>query len=400
MRESATNYSRCKKREGKSRARLRLAILISTVLSIALLLSLTSCMFAPEEPVGRWGVINEQGEWVVEPQFFNTGGRFIDGRAPMSDEDWPGTLPGLSYPGHWGYIDREGNWIIEPAYSRIGLFHDGIARAEDPEEASGAWLAFGLIDVNGNWVIEPQFDRLEEFAENGLAAASTTNDMWGFIDRKGNWVIEPVYEYAYHFSPNGYAFILKGANNSCFLIDSEGNIVAEFQNGVYGTFSENHLIPASFSTDSLYGIVDLSGKWTVEPVFEDIRGFYENGTAFAQESTTHLWGLINETGEWLIEPQYSIASWFSDDLIRVVDPRTDLAGLVDMTGAWVLQPRFYWVDESYEDGVPFAAKDPEIDLWGFANMDGEWVIEPQYEEAFSFAEGRAVVKVPPAEAHS
>ncbi len=106
----------------KKQFHLMLAIFLAVVLLLAWVVAPSAreafeAMVTADEEKPTWGVINEQGEWVVEPQFFHTGGHYIDGRIPMSDESLPGTIASSSQPGHWGFIDREGN----VTYRQVGF---------------------------------------------------------------------------------------------------------------------------------------------------------------------------------------------------------------------------------------------------------------------------------------
>ncbi len=207
------------KQTRQSRVRLRLVALIYTVLSMALLLTLAACTPAPEEPVGRWGVINEQGEWVVEPQYFNSGERFVGNRLEVNT-----VFRANETFGNWGYLDREGNWAIEPAHYEAHAFsQDGIARVSNIKGTR-----WGFINTQGEWVIETEFFSVGDFASNGLAPARSIRQYQrGYIDREGNWAIEPTFDGAEEFSSSGYAVVRKSPNDLYCVIDSEGTIVLE-----------------------------------------------------------------------------------------------------------------------------------------------------------------------------
>ncbi len=59
--------------------------------------------------------------------------------------------------GRWGYVDAEGGWAIEPRFVWCGPFRDGLACAAVAE-------GMGLIDRQGDWVVEPVYRRIERGA--------------------------------------------------------------------------------------------------------------------------------------------------------------------------------------------------------------------------------------------
>ncbi|HEF3474383.1 TPA: WG repeat-containing protein, partial [Campylobacter coli] len=53
--------------------------------------------------------------------------------------------------GKWGFIDKNGEFVIEPKFDGVGNFSEGLARVE----LNGK---YGFIDKSGKIVIEPKFD--------------------------------------------------------------------------------------------------------------------------------------------------------------------------------------------------------------------------------------------------
>ena len=69
--------------------------------------------------------------------------------------------------GSMGYIDEQGNWVIEPQFDSGSRFNGaGYARASAPKTR-----LFGVIDNTGEWVIEPQFKSPFEFVDDDLIFA-------------------------------------------------------------------------------------------------------------------------------------------------------------------------------------------------------------------------------------
>ena len=67
----------------------------------------------------RSGLIDKQGNWVVEPKFFGI-------RTPNKSNFIPakGCTERSSEDLFWGFIDLSGEWVVEPKYLDIGSYNE------------------------------------------------------------------------------------------------------------------------------------------------------------------------------------------------------------------------------------------------------------------------------------
>ena len=93
--------------------------------------------------------------------------------------------------GRWGFIDTNGNYVVEPQYDEAWPFSEGLAAVYVGEK-------YGYYDRVGKPLTEPRFTYADEFFE-GLALVEV-NGRWGFIDTLGKTIIEPQFEDAERFS--------------------------------------------------------------------------------------------------------------------------------------------------------------------------------------------------------
>lgn len=231
----------------------------------------------------------DEGDWAIAPRFVladagDVAARgFFDGLAAARDEN-----------GKWGYIDPEGAWAIEPTFETIGElptldpcgdFSDGLAwfveakpsvrnqvdehgeldRDENGDLIDETYLRirYGYISRSGKVVIPPRYELAQDFGE-GLAGVEFTGSAgWGFIDRKGDREISPRFE------------------------------------GV-GRFSQR-LCPVK--EHGLWGYIDPEGEWVIEPTFAEAREFSADGLAPARRPN-EKWGYINRRGVFVIPPRY------------------------------------------------------------------------------------------------
>ena len=176
---------------------------------------------APRMDVLTFGFVDKYGDEVVTPyKEFNDGtcqfgfqhaDSFYEGRARVC----------YGY-GRWGYIDETGDYVIEEQYQDAGNFSEGLAYAQ----YNGY---YGYIDKYGNEEIDFEYDDADDFSE-GLAAVEM-DGKWGYINKRGKVVIPFKYDDACWFSQgmarvekNGhYGFVNK--NNElvipCIYDDAE-----------------------------------------------------------------------------------------------------------------------------------------------------------------------------------
>ncbi|MCL2529364.1 MAG: WG repeat-containing protein [Coriobacteriia bacterium] len=259
----------------------------------------------------------------------------------------------------------------------------------------------GYIDESGEWVIEPRFTRAEPFSDNGLAMASEISGRldFGIINVSGEWVIEPGGGNNLLAPPrfsSGLIAMRAYEAPSTFLwgyVDETGSWVIEPQFKEVGNFAENGLAMAKEGEVGPngetrgYGFIDVTGNWVIEPTFSFCGTFKPNGLALARAfDSGGLYGYIDETGSWVIEPQFSNTSGFdssANGIIAVEDPETKLWGIIDETGSWVIEPRFKGAVHFAENGLARLI-DEETRLFGYIDTTCSWVIEPQFQGARNF----------------
>ena len=122
---------------------------------------------------GKWGYIDLQGDYYIEPMYDT---QFI------LNADYSA----VCLNGKYGFIDQTTKLVITPQFDNArSTFHQGVVAVE----LNGKW---GYIDYNGNIVIDYQFDNAGNFFDDGYAVIEL-NDLYGVINKKGEFIIEPKY---------------------------------------------------------------------------------------------------------------------------------------------------------------------------------------------------------------
>lgn len=166
---------------------------------------------------GKWGYINTEGEFVIEPQF-GTAGVFHEGLAMVRI--------GAGESGICGYINKLGEIVIEPIYAYGGVFSEGLAPVKLTYNTDN--LDWGYINTSGEVVIDFRYGYAKSFKE-GLAPVvdgDPKTDLFSYIDTNGQTVLKAMYYDANPFYEGKAAIKRYPSDNTGWgYIDHEGELV-------------------------------------------------------------------------------------------------------------------------------------------------------------------------------
>jgi len=273
-------------------------------------------------------------------------------------------------------------WVVEPTFADAYDFSEGLA----PASVNDKW---GYIDKNGIFVIEAQFDDANRFSE-GMALVSPKgtpwkgdgkDGKWGFIDKTGKFVIEPKYTgqmFQYVFGNRWYAETT--LNEDKGYLDYKGNFTKEIPRLYDDTiqFSNKYSTPQFGMVNGKLQEIKVAPDYIVPPFVEGLAQAVRDGK----------WGFVDKSGEWIIQPEYESVGSFSEGLAPVKNTSGDWI-FIDKEGKVVLSS--YKKPLSFSEGLAAACK-PKNDTYGYIDRSGNWIIKPQFDNAYSFADGVALVK--------
>ncbi|MGE0200294.1 MAG: WG repeat-containing protein [Candidatus Melainabacteria bacterium] len=171
------------------------------------------------------GFISTLGNEVI-PLQYEEAQSFSDGLAPVKE----GQL--------WGYINHAGEWVVKPKFVQAAIFSEGAAAVSEaptdkyiinPKYAMP--IPSGYIDTTGKYIIQPGFLEAMPFSE-GMARVrmhpehNYDTSVCRYVRRDGT-LLPGDYKRATDFH-DGIAFVTLEQFGKVKAIDSEGNIVMEF----------------------------------------------------------------------------------------------------------------------------------------------------------------------------
>jgi hypothetical protein len=152
--------------------------------------------------------------------------------------------------------------------------------------------------------------------------------------------------------------------------------------------------------DGLYGYIDGSGSWVIEPRFIEVSG-WEDGAASVRLPNGDF-AFIDNNGKYLMRPRRFQRLGDLREGLAVFEPEggkydTDgfvkNVGFIDVTGRVVIAPHFF---AAYDFSEGVAAASVKFDTCGYIDKQGNFVIEPafefpSYQACGPFSEGLAHV---------
>ncbi|MDO5652166.1 MAG: WG repeat-containing protein [Moraxella sp.] len=233
----------------------------------------------------------------------------------------------------WHLMDKDGNILNDNHYTLIDVYQDGMARA-------CVVAACRFLDTTGKEVIEaahvPNSDRIQSISNYSDGTLKHTlpdgayfseglvwfqkNGRFGYMDKQGKTAIPNQFLSAKNFS-GGLAVVR--TEQGFGVIDKQGRFVVQPNTNFKGikTYSGNRAI---FSQGDYAGVLDNTGKIIVSAnkKYRTIGDFQDGmATVVVQDS---LYGLIDDTGREIIPPIYEhLGGEFVDGVVWGILPNTE-----------------------------------------------------------------------------
>lgn len=259
-----------------------------------------------------WGYINHKGNFVTPVKYEDAQDFQENG------------LAAVRIKGEYSLINQYGQFIVHPQYSSINPFSEGRAIVMDDK-------GFKVINERGKVLTSKAYSYIGNY-KNGRALFSGTNQegqyLYGFLNKLGKEVIPLQYESASSDFYEGKV-VVKNTNGKYELINLNGKTLHSYDHDFVGQYSEGMM---AFQPDNggKFGYMNEEGKTVIEPSFTGAQAF-KNGRAVVNvdEQYRFKYGLIDTTGSFVIEPIYNDINMLGENRVAIgkaLDEENPFAG--------------------------------------------------------------------------
>lgn len=301
---------------------------------------------------GKWGAVNERGEWMFEVEFDEIktryeGGHFLrkNGKMGFCDSKGVVTIDFLydelenyssSWDGakakidnKWGYVDGEGNIVVPVEYDYVSLDGNGMIGVKKDGK-------YGFYNINDGLIIPIEYDYVHSCftSSHPNEAVANRNETWGVINTQGATVLPFVYDSISIDAPNEYRVHKDGLSG---IIDKDGKVLFPFKYKDLGAFDKNGVTYAQ-NSDGLYGYIDKEDHLLIPFSYKKVRDFHGEYAEVSMDRDKV--GVINKKGEVVVPLRFNEIHICWDDIIEVLkDDRENyryLCGLYDLKNGYTL----------------------------------------------------------------
>lgn len=316
----------------------------------------------------------------------------------------------------WGLRLRGGQEVIPPTFSRIlvdkplGITLVGLPKSTELDFERTTYRAtevFGLLlNEEGKVVTELNLLHLELDdwrAGNELARCIFENGRYGLIDRQGRIKLRDA-AYIGPFSEGLAPISLQGQLTGRIGLPAEQSAlpaVATFLRSWlssvvlkdYTAYDQQFAREAQLRCEACtWGYVSAAGQMAIVPHFDKIVAGFRQGRAIVEMETGQ--GLIDPSGRFVIEPEYEeirAISGRGSDLVYRLTRATTQYGLIDTLGLMRLAADYKEIGRVSEGWVGRS----QGQTWGFQNMNTQQMLPDTFFQTGQFMDGLAPAKLLP-----
>jgi hypothetical protein len=278
---------------------------------------------------------NFEFEWLTKPKNANVY-RFTEGRVWVQEKE----------NGPWTLYDQEWN-VVKANFEAnfVNNFDQGITCFAPKTK----WGYYGFLNLSGDIISPPADYGMFAVHSEGLICKMGENGMVGFVNLAGEWIIPPKYDYSWadktgheappSFQDNGYCVVTigKGTSKKKGIIDRKGQWVVppEYDEVGRRTFQEG-LVPVR--KGEKWGYLNEKGEVVIDFLFDSVENFL-NGSAVVGAGS--LYGLIDKSGRYIVEPKYeAYVKNRSDTQKLIAVAQGGKMGFIDRKGNLVIDFKF------------------------------------------------------------
>lgn len=233
---------------------------------------------------GKWGIMDKDFNLIVPFEYDHIESRSNDYTAVFKNANY-------------GLVNQQGELVVEPKYSSIFVDYLSFGENRSPVFITQTAMNYGYIYPGKNIIVEPIYQSIRPSWGSEILIICKDNK-YGFINLSNGVTVEPKYDTDFTFSSEGLAAVSENGNAK--YIDTEGTEL----------FTDLKLTSANPFFNGLalinggkgYGYIDTAGNTVIPGPFTEAQNF-QNGFALVKQG--NLYGVINTKGEYICEPRFT-----------------------------------------------------------------------------------------------
>ncbi len=271
------------------------------------------------------------------------------------------------------------------------------------------------VEYSGYYIIDPNgkiVDNLitnygySTFNEKGLAIArdfvGENEGMSGIIDTEGNILGDKLFSVDDIYIGNSLSFpIIVREGGEIVILDENFNKIGQIKENYdaeeiswnRSEFSEGlSAVWIKKDEKKLYGYIDTSGNWVIEPQYAMAYPFTDAGIAKVQDYNTKDWRIIRNDGSFITEDIFYDVSHFTGDCAMVQKVVDGPAAFINSDGEYITEYKYEYdmFNKGFIDGLAVVRLYGESN-YVYINKEEEVVIDPKTNRADNFSNGLAKI---------
>ena len=278
---------------------------------------------------------------------------------------------------NWGYIDNKGNFVIAPMFDDVDLFSCGYALVRMGED-------YKFINTKGQFQTTPSFDGATGFY-NGYSVVTLDNNK-GLMNKTFDMTIQPYFYSLDVMGDNGLIAATRTDDGKYEYVNAKGETkIAAMYDGAF-TFQDGVAIVV---LGNKFGAIDKAGKFTIQPTYE--YGLWNMGEGLVGFNDKNgKAGFMDKNGNIIVPAIYTSIGEVSDGLIT--NAGKEKCGYLNKKGEVVI-PEMYYSARPFSEGLAWV-KQNEDSKWQCINKENQVVIRLGEDEApADFHNGLALIYV-------
>lgn len=296
--------------------------------------------------------------------------------------------------GKWGVIDNSGNAVINTEYEEMVIVPNNkkavFICTYDINDETGEYKTKAINEKNEE--ILTGFDKIESLDNydskqniwfENTALRVQKDGKYGLIDLDGKTIVECEYDNIYTLKSVTESFVVE-KDGKLGLINSKGQTVVDIKYSKIEVLKEGYKDAYLVADENgAYGVVSISGSKLLENQYEEIKYLSSNEIFAVKEA--EVWKLVNTKGEALQTSDGEEFVFTKGD--NVIVKKDGKYGIETLAGESVIPNEYD--DLSYAFSIYYIAK--KDDKYGIINVNNETIKEFEYENMYVVEEGSFIV---------